>query len=172
MSIFGDLDTTQVNDDPFFVKPDTYFAVCTDAEVKVSELPSSNEGNHVTQLVITWNINEPDNEFHGKKQIEYFSLFPERQGVWENYTPEEKTATKWLKRRLRRGFDLSESEMDSVNPSDLQGREAFITLKATQGKEGTKNAGRTFINIADAVSKRLYEEENNSSNKFSDSLGL
>lgn len=164
MSIFGNLDTTQVNDDPFFVKPDTYFAVCTDAEVKV------NEERNTTQLVITWNINEPDNEFHGKKQIEYFSLFPERQGVWENYTPDEKTATKWLKRRLRRGFDLSESEMDSVSPSDLQGREAFITLKATAGKD--KNAGRTFINIADAVSKRLYEEENDSSNKLSDSLGL
>lgn len=165
MSIFGNLDTTQVSDNPFYVKPDTYWAVCTDAVVKQSE-----EGT--TSLVITWTIDEPDNEFHHKNQQEYFGLFPERNGVWEDYTPEEKTATKWLKRRLRRAFDLSESEVDSVAVSELIGKGAFITLKESKGKEGTKNAGKTFVNIADALSKRLYEEEKGSSDGVSSTLGL
>jgi hypothetical protein len=153
MSIFGNLDTTLVNDNPFYVKPDTYWAVCTDAVIKVSEDNSS------TSLVLTWTIDEPDNEYHHKNQQEYFGLFPERNGVWEDYTPEEKTATKWLKRRLRRAFDLSESEVDNVTVSELIGKEAYITLKESKGKEDTKNAGKTFINIADGISKRLYEEE-------------
>jgi hypothetical protein len=165
MSIFGNLDTTQVDDNPFYVKPATYWAVCTDAVVKQSE-------DGATQLVINWSIDEPDNEYHGKNQQEYYGLFPERGGIWENYTPDEKTATKWLKRRLRRGFDLSESEVDSVDCSMLIGKGAYLTLKESKGKEGTKNAGKTFVNIADALSKRLYEEEKGASDGVASTLGL
>jgi hypothetical protein len=166
MSIFGNLDTTEIGDNPFYTKPDTYWALCTDAVQKVSE-----DGTQ-TQLVITWTIDEPDNEYHGNNVQEYYSLFPEYEGDWSRYSPDEKKATKFLLSRLRRGFDLSESEMQTVEYSQLIGKGAFITLKESKGKEGTKNAGKTFVNVFNALSKRLYEEEKGSSNSVSNTLGL
>ena len=166
MSIFGDLDTTEIDDNPFYTKPDTYWAVCTDAVQKF------NEESNLTQIVITWTIDEPDNEYHGNNVQEYYSLFPEHGGDWSRYSPDEKKATKWLMRRLRRGFDLSESELQGLEYSQLIGKGAFITLKESKGKEGTRNAGKTFVNVVDALSKRLYEEEKGSTTSVSDSLGL
>lgn len=166
MSIFGNIakDVADIPDDPFFIKPNTYWALCTESVMKVSQ-----EGG--TQLLITWTIDEPDNDYHHKSRTEYFDLFPERES-WDEYTPEEKQKTIWLNRRLRRAFDLSESEVATVECSDLMGKGAFITLKESEGKEGTKNAGKKFINIFDAISKRLYEEEKGESTSAAASLGL
>ncbi len=165
MSIFGSLDTTKVPDDPFYIKPGTYWSFCTDAVVKETK-----DGG--TQLVLTWTIDEPDSDYHHKTKQEWFSLFPEHEGEWDKYSAQEKEATSWLKRRLRRAFDLSESEIDAVECSELQGKGAFLTLRESEGKEGTANAGKKFINIFDALSKRLYEEENGTKDSVSSSLGL
>lgn len=167
MSIFGNLtpeDLAEIPDDPFYIKPDTYWAICIEAVQKVTEAGD-------TQCVITWQIDEPDNEFHGKKKQEYFALYPHRQS-WADYTPDEKQATVWFRRRLRRGFDLSESELATVNFSDLIGKGAYITLVERMGKEGTDNANKKFINIFEAVSKRLYDEEKETSNSAAASVGL
>lgn len=170
MSIFGNLDTTQIDDNPFYTKPDTYWAICTEAVEK------KNEDGQV-QAVITWTIDEPDNEYHHNNIQEYYGLWPEKS--WdgsdpnkEPYTAEEKKATKFFLRRLRRGFDLSEEELQKVNYSELVGKGAYITLRETKGKEGTKNAGKTFVNVYDAVSKRLYDEEKGEANSVSSSMGL
>jgi hypothetical protein len=168
MSIFGNLDAQQlneINDDPFFVKPDTYWAICTECVQKTSEDGSS------TQCVITWTIDEPDNEYHKKNIQEYFSVYPEYSD-WNQYSPDEKTRTKFFLRRLRRAFDLSESEINSVEYSELVGKGAYITLVQREGKEGTKNAGKKFVNVNEALSKRLYEEENESTNAAAASVGL
>jgi hypothetical protein len=163
MSIFGNLDVTEFDDNPFYTKPDTYWAFCTECVQK------ENEDGQV-QLVLTWTIDEPDNEYHGNNVQEYYGLWPEKE--WKDYSPDEKKATKFLKRRLRRAFDLSESEMQTVEYSELVGKGAFITLKESKGKEGTKNAGKTFVNVFDALSKRLYEEEKGATEGVSNSLGL
>lgn len=163
MSIFGNLDTSTIDDNPFYTKPDTYWAFCTDAVEK------TNEDGQV-QLVLTWTIDEPDNEYHHNNVQEYYGLWKDKD--WEDYTADEKKQTKFLMRRMRRGFDLSESELQNVEYSELIGKGAYITLKETKGKEGTKNAGKSFINVFDAVSKRLYDEEKGTSDSVTSSFGL
>lgn len=147
-SIFGDLDLSSVPDDPWFTAAGTYWAFCTDALMK------ENDSGQL-QLIFSWTIDEPDNDYHGNTLKEYYSLFPGKK--WEDYTPDEKKVTKFLKRRLRRGFDLSEEQINTVSPSDLQGNGAFITVKANEGKGD--NAGRKFSNVQDAVCKRVFDEE-------------
>lgn len=162
MSIFGDLDTTQVSDNPYEIKPDTYWAICTDAKARVTE-----QGQN--QCVIAWTIVEPANEFHGNTVQEYYSLYPGK--AWEDYSPLEKKATKYFKKRLREGFDLSESEVQSVQFSDLIGKGAFITVIESAGKEGSANAGKTFTNVKSAFCKRLHDEYQ-AENSTAESLGL
>lgn len=169
-SLFGDMDIANISDDPFEVAPNTYWCTCTDAYVKVKE-GAGEDGEDVTNLVIKWQIDEPDNEYHGNTLTEWYKLFPGRK--LDDLDPNEKKAMKFLKRRLRRGFDMSEEEMAKLRPSQLIGMGAFVTVVVTDGKGA--NEGKSFTNVRDAVSKRLYEEENgeqHSTNKLAKSLNI
>ncbi len=151
--LFGDLDIANVSDNPFEIAPGTYRATCTDSHVK------KNEETEALSLVIKWTIDEPGNEFHGMPVTEYFGL-PPRGVSYEDLEPKQKTALKFFKRRLREGFDLSESEMQTVNPSELVGRDAYITIKHTEGEDKKTGESRTYMNIQTAVCPRLYHEKN------------
>lgn len=167
MSIFGNLDINdqlEINDDPFYVEPSTYWAICTDFVEK-----TMNDGSD--KAVITWTIDEPDNEFHGTSKQEYYGLFKNRLS-WNDYTADEKKVTKFFRKRLREAFDLSQADLASVSYSECIGKGAYITLTASKGKEGTANAGKTFVNVTNALCKRLYEEQNDTNNSVSSSLGL
>jgi hypothetical protein len=166
-SIFGNLDINdqlEINDDPFWIQPGTYKAVCLDCIQKTHK-------DGTLQCVITWAIDEPANEYHGQKRQEYYGLFPERE-KWEDYTAEEKQTTKWFRKRLREGFDLSQQELATVKFSELIGKYAYITLTETEGKENTANAGKKFINVTNALCQRLYDEQNEANNAAATSMGL
>lgn len=154
-SLFGDMDVANISDDPFEVAPNTYWCICTDAFVKVKDEPDDN-GDDVVNLVIKWQIDEADNEYHGNTMTEWYRLFPGKK--LDDLDPAQKKAMKFLKRRLRRGFDLNEEEMNKLKPSELIGCGAFVTVVVTDGKGA--NAGKTFTNVRDALCTRLYEEEN------------
>lgn len=152
-SLFGDMDVANISDDPFEVAPNTYWCICTESFVKVKE---GDDGEDITNLVVKWQIDDPESEYHHNTLTEWYRLFPGKK--LEDLDPEEKKKMKFLKRRLRRGFDLSEEEMQKLRPSQLIGEGAFVTVVV---KEGTgANAGKSFTNVQDAMSKRLYEEEN------------
>lgn len=159
-SVFGDLDTTQIGDDPYYTKPDTYWAICTDFKNITSK-----DGSE--QAVITWTIDEPDNEYHGNNIQEYYPLFPGRK--WEEYTADEKKRTKYFKKRLREAFDLSETQIQALKFSDLIGIGAYITLVENPSKT---DETKKYINVNKATSKRLHDEEKNSADSTSASLGL
>lgn len=160
MSIFGDMDTTEIGDDPFFTAAGTYKAVCSDASIQTKEEKG-------TSLVIDWTIDEPDSDFNGNNVREYFALFPGQ--AYASLDANEKKRLMFLKKRLRDGFDLSEEEMAAVNPSDLIGSEAYLTLVVNEGK-GDK-IGQKFTNVRNALSQRRYVEVNESS-AASSSLGI
>lgn len=166
-SIFGNLDIDEqleINDDPYYIIPGTYWALCTDCVERTDK-------DGATACVITWSIDEPDNEYHGQSKQEYYGIFKHRES-WNDYTPEEKRTTKFFRKRLREGFDLSESELASVKYSELVGKGAFITIAESKGKEGTKNQGKTFVNVTGALCKRLYEEQNDAVTSTAASMGL
>lgn len=166
-SLFGDMDIANISDDPFEVAPNTYWCICTESYVK----ESTKDGDTVVNLIIKWQIDEPDNEYHGNTLTEFYKLFPGQR--YEDLDANEKKAMKFLKRRLRRGFDLSEEEMNKLRPSSLIGEGAFVTVVVTDGKG--QHTGKTFTNVRDALCKRLYEEENgeqSSGAALSKSLGI
>lgn len=170
VSLFGNLDAAQVNDDPFWIEPNTYWAICIDATIRQNE-------NGDNALSIQWQIDQPDSDYHEKKLSDYFTLVPMDESLtpeeaWKALSASEKDKVKWLKRRLRRAFGVPESELNTVKPSQLVGCGAFIEIVEGKGKEGTKNAGKKFSNIRDAANKQLFEEENGKVSEASSSVGL
>lgn len=151
-SLFGDMDVSNISDDPWEVAPNTYWCTCTESLIKTS----TKDGVEKTQLLIKWMVDEPESDYHGSSITEWYNLFPGRN--WDDLDANEKKALKFLKRRLRRGFDLSEEEIARLRPSQLIGGEAFVTVVVRDGTGA--NAGKSFTNVNDAVCKRLWEEEN------------
>lgn len=157
MSIFGDLDVNNVSDDPNAIEPNTYWMIATDA--KIIERKSDGKPS----LVVTWQIDEPGSEFHGKKTQDWLTVNPTPELDWSQLDPKVKNGLKYTKQRMRKAFDFSEAEMNGLNPSDLVGKGAYVTLK--------KNGD--YTNIVNALSKRLYDEENGSNvNSATNTFGL
>jgi hypothetical protein len=114
MSIFGDLDVSNISDDPFKVEPNTYKAVVTESGIK--------EKNGNKGFTFKWTIDEPDSDFHGRSVSEYYSL-PATEDT-ELMSSEEKRSISFLKKRLREAFDFSPEEVNSASPDDLMRKEA------------------------------------------------
>lgn len=157
MSIFDEIDIDEIPEDPFYVAPNTYWSVCTDC--KKAKFKEDSED---VFFQITWTIDEPDNEYHGKNLQESYKLYPGKKK--SDLTPKEIQGLTYLKRRLRRGFDLSEEEMTSVEPSELIGRGAYVTSVVNPGKG--ESAGKSFVNVREAVCKRIFDEEKQESDSI------
>jgi hypothetical protein len=153
MSIFGDMDVDDIPEDPYYVAPNTYWCLCTEA--KFTKFDKDFDPMADTFLSITWTIDEPDSEYHTKNLQQLFKVYPSKSK--DDLTAKEIQGLSYLKRLLRRGFDLSESEIASVEPSELVSSGAYVTSVVNEGKND--NAGKKFINVKDAVSKRIFDEE-------------
>lgn len=158
MSIFGDIDVDEISEDPFYVAPNTYWAICTEAVV--TKFDKDFDPMADTFLKIVWTIDEPDNEYHGKNLQQLFKIFPGKTKA--DLTAKEIQGLSYLKKLLRRGFDLSESQIQEMEPSELIGKEAYVTSIVNEGKG--ENAGKSFVNIRDVVCKRILDEEASESN--------
>lgn len=166
MSVFGDLDIGDIPDDPFYTPPNTYHCVCTKAE------EWTKEGEDIPQIVITWSVDDPSSDYHNHTFQQYFKLFlyhaktaEEAKEMYQALDGNEKKAVIGLKKTLRRGFDLSETEARAFSdPTTLIGSEAKVTVK-----ESTKDK-KTYTNVRDVVSKRLWEEEHSEPDEATASL--
>ncbi len=170
MSIFGELDINEIPDDPFYTPPNTYHCICTDAKFW------QKEGAEHPSLVITWTIDDPDSDYHGNNIQEYFTLFLadvtsdgelRPNGIkYADLEANQKKVVVKLKVRLRNAFDLSEAEINSfTDPSMLISREAKVTTK--ENKKDSK-----YVNVVEAVSLRLWKEQQAEGDEASASMGL
>jgi hypothetical protein len=165
VSLFGKLDATSVNDDPFWIEPNTYHCVCIDAVIRELD-----DGSNA--LSLSWQIDEPASDFHEKRISDFFGLV-DPDVEWEDLDSRQKDKVKYLKRRLRRAFGVSESELNTVKPSELIGKEAYLEVVERKGAKGTANEGKTFTNIRDAMNPQLWEDEGHTRDTAaSSSLGL
>lgn len=156
MSLFGDMDIDEIGDDPFAIAPNTYPAIVTDCYIK--------EKDGDKAFIIKWKIQEPGDEYDGMSVMEYFAMVPEGT-KWADLSGDEKKRQKFFKKRLREAFDLTTEEMGEFKPEDAKGLEAMITVKTNNG------SGKNFTNVVSALSMRLYNEQNPSS-EMADSIGL
>lgn len=118
MSIFGDLDIANAEDDPFSIPPGTYEATVSDVEVK------DNKDKTLKGLWITYTvIGETEN---GKKVSEWKTIPAPADP--KNPSAEDKRSMSFLKMRLS-SLGIPESRMNSVQPEDLIGTDVAITVK-------------------------------------------
>lgn len=127
MGLFGDVDASEVPDNPFYVAPGTYF--CTLAEAnRVEKKDQSGEG-----LAFKWVINEPDSEYHNNNLQDWKNIYP---GITEaEVTPDIRKDNARLKGRLVE-MGVPEEEMNSLldNLDSLVGLEAYLTVTETTDK--------------------------------------
>lgn len=109
MGLFGDLDISAADDNPWAVPSNTYEADVYLVEVKKDR--NENKG-----LSIIYKISSGD---HRGKTVSEWKVIPNPADP-ENLTPEEKTAASYIKMRLA-SLGVPESRMNDVNVNDLMG---------------------------------------------------
>lgn len=147
MSIFGDLDITQVSDDPFAIAEATYYCTCTDAKI------IEKDGNRI--LFTQWTIDAPGTEYDNMKIPSRNFLPPADAKSADELDGDQIRSLKFLRKYLREAFDLSESEQQKFTPEELLKKTAWITTVNKPGKESDQK----FVNIRTALCDRLYEEQ-------------
>lgn len=148
MSIFGNLDVKDVNDDPFFVADDTYEAVCL--EMRQGE---KNDQKYVT---FDWQIVQPG-EFHNRRRSNYINM-PDLEGVtsMDQLSSEDQDNIKRLRRIIRKAFDVPEEQINEFTPAEAQGRTVYITVKnSTDKNDSTKK----YSNVIDWKSAAGFSEQ-------------
>lgn len=148
MSIFGNLDVKDVNDDPFFVADDTYEAVCLEMK--------QGEKNGDGYFSFNWQITQPG-EFHNRRLSNYFSM-PDLEGVtsMDQLSSEDQDKIKRLRRCIRLAFDVPEEKIGEFTPAEAQGREVYITVKNTVDKQ---DSSKKYTNVIDWKSAAAFSEQ-------------
>ena len=127
MGLFGDLDVSSAEDNPWMVPANTYEADLYEVEVKPNKLGTK------TNLVLTYKIASGD---HMGKTVTEYKQVPNPADP-NNPTPEEKKAASYIKQRLST-LGVPESRMNTVEVNDLVGTP--VTIKVTVDGEYTNVA--------------------------------
>jgi hypothetical protein len=142
MGLFGDIDVSEVPEDPFWVDNGTYLAVLT--ELKNVE---TNDGRH--GLAMKWVIQEEDSEFNGSQLQDWKNTYPDL--TEEDVTPEIKKDLSRLKQRL---VQIGVTEEDQQNwdeeiASSYIGTEAYLTVKNSTNQDDPSKKYRniTFVRL-------------------------
>lgn len=142
MGLFGDIDVSEVPNDPFHVDNGTYLSILT--ELKDVE---TNEGKH--GLAMKWVIQEEDSEFHNFNVQDWKNTYPEL--TQEDLTPEIRQDLARLRQRLEQ-IGVTEEDMNNWGPevaSTYIGTEAYITVKNTTNQDDPSRKYRniTFVRL-------------------------
>ena len=128
MSLFGELDVQSAADDPFGKVPDAMYA-CTLESAKVVESKDKFEREGVLKKGLSLLYTITEGEEMGEQISEYKAIpQPEDPSDVSSWTKEEKRAASFLKQRLL-SLDVPEDRVNSVEPSDLEGIECYVTVK-------------------------------------------
>lgn len=157
-SIWGDLDSDEIPDDPNYVGPGTYYCTLTSARFIMDKEVS----NRRVAIAWTWTIEEPESEYHHFTLNEYINLPRSKKQRLaegdENPTAREKQDASRLKVRFRDAFNLTPDEIRSFSdPDDLLGKDAYVTSTVRESKD--PNDTRKFINVTKAISPEMHAEE-------------
>lgn len=149
LSIFGDLDVSDMNDDPFYVAPDTYRVMCTEAAWRETK-----EGGRA--LALNYQITQPGNDFDGKRLQDFFPM-PDLKGrtSLSELTADEKDQIARMRRRIRTGWDVPEEELNSVKVSTLVNTTLYLTVKENADKT---DPSKKYTNIVKSESEAAFSE--------------
>lgn len=142
MGLFGDLDATDVPDDPFFVEQGTYHAVLSEAK-RVTSNDGTKEG-----ISFKWVIDD-DSDYAGKSVSEWLTIYPDIDA--SEITGDVRTNMSRTKQRLTQmGVDEDGMSvlLDDTNLEDMTGLEADIQVSNSQDKN---DPDKTYSNVRKVV---------------------
>lgn len=142
MGLFGDVDISEVPEDPFFVEDGTYLSILTEIKAVVRE----SNGQH--GLAFKWVVTEDDSEFNGSQLQDWKNYYPDITEA--DLTKDIRTDMSRLKQRLTQ-IGVAEDDMNSFVEDAEQyiGTEAYVTVKNTPDKTDPSKKYRniTFIRL-------------------------
>lgn len=128
MGLFGDIDAADVPENPFYVAPDTYPCVLSEANV-VDKKDGSGKG-----LAFKWVIENDDSEYNGQNVQDWFNIYPDI--TEDDVTPNIRKDMARLRQRLTQ-MGLSTEEQNDLldNLDDLIGMHADVVVTETPDKQ-------------------------------------
>lgn len=144
MGLFGDVDITEVPEDPFFVDDGTYLAVLESFKTVDNE----ERGTH--GLVIRWKITDEDSEYFNNNVDDWKTTYPNLTP--DEVTPEIRKDLSRLKNRLSQ-IGVTEDDMNNWSEevsAEYVGTEAYITVKNSTNQDDPSKKYRnvTFVKLA------------------------
>lgn len=139
MGLFGDVDASEVPDDPFFVPADTY--LCILAEATIQDTKTGGQG-----LSLKWVIEDEDSDYVGNNISDWHNIYS-AEFLAENEISEanvRRSRSNMKKRLLELG--VTEDEMNEIheNLDTLVGKTAHITTVETPDKQ---DPDKVWVNI-------------------------
>lgn len=155
MSIFGDLDVTGVDDDPFAVKDGVYRVRCVDYKSDKKE-----DGTSTHEF--KYKIEDPDAGMYNGRQVRAFfgmpdlNLYPAGTKIMDMNEGDQDKVIR-LRRHIRTGYDVPEADITSFDPkSDAIGKILYAKVKTNPDKN---DPNKKYVNIQDIESERSFDEK-------------
>lgn len=140
MGLFGDVDAEEVSDNPFYVAPDTYKCVLSEAN-RVAKKSGDGEG-----LSFKWVILDEESDFYQNSISDWKNIYPDITS--EDVTPDIKKDMARLKGRLKE-MGLTAEQMDTLLDDDnldlLVGTEAYVKVTESKDKDDPE---KVYSNVA------------------------
>lgn len=138
-NLFGDVDAADVPDDPFYVAPDTY--LCVLSEAAIVDTQTGGKG-----LSLKWVIEDEDSDYVGQNISDWHNIY------WDEYISDHDVSEAQVRRSRsnmkKRLLDIGVAEEDlnniHENLDDLVGITAYITTVETPDKN---DPDKKWVNI-------------------------
>lgn len=144
MGLFGDIDVSEVPNDPFWVDDGTYLAVLSELKDVTTNSEPARHG-----LAMKWVIQEEDSEFNGNNVQDWKNTYPDL--TEDSLTPEIRQDLSRLRQRLEQ-IGVTEEDMqnwDAEVAASYVGTEAYITVKNSTNPDDPSKKYRnvTFVRL-------------------------
>ena len=138
-NLFGGVDAAEVPDDPFYVAPDTY--LCILSEASIVETQAGGKG-----LSLKWVIEDEDSDYVGQNISDWHNIY------WDEYISDHDVSEAQVRRSRsnmkKRLLDIGVAEEDlneiHNNLDDLVGITAYVTTVETPDKN---DPDKKWVNI-------------------------
>lgn len=156
MSIFGDLDVTGVDDDPFSVKDGVYRTRL--ADVKIMDREQDGGKN----FSFSYKIEDTDAGIYNGRRVQAFFVMPNLAAYpagtkITDLDEDDQQKVLRLRNHIRLAFGLSEDQISGFDPKqDGIGSIVYCTVKTNPDKE---DPDKKYVNITKVESERSFEEK-------------
>lgn len=176
-NVFGELDVDDVPDDPYHIDNGRYNFIVTKAEFKKYDLKdmeavqtaaNNGEPSWFMRGNYTVQIDEPNNQFHGKGVPLNFMLYPWLTKEKLNDMTDLERKQKMIESGSRhkefwRGIGLSESDIRELNPNTVASIVVGLKFSAQYSENNTAD-GRKYRNLTNY--KEVEETEQTGVGEF------